>query len=130
MRLVGLVCALLVVAEGRRSFGSYPSCVDIAGCEPEMLQSKYKQSLSTRYIDESLPPMPVLGLGTAGLGSSGYDIICHALRTGAYRMIDTAQAQEWYDEASVGRALQSCGGDSNSSSATIVVTKIHPRDYE
>jgi diketogulonate reductase-like aldo/keto reductase len=84
--------------------------------------------LGSRYIDEHLPRMPVLGLGTAGLGGSGYSIVCHALRSGMYRLIDTAQAREWYDETSVGKALRDCGGQNISN--TIVVTKIHPRDYE
>jgi hypothetical protein len=115
---IGVTCA-------SRLYGSYPFCTDGPGC---VQGSVGVDTLGSRYIDERLPRMPVLGLGTAGLGGSGYSIVCHALRSGAYGLIDTAQAREWYDEVSVGKALQACGGPNIS--RTIVVTKIHPRDYE
>ena len=41
-------------------------------------------------------------------------------------MIDTAQAAEWYDETSVGRALAQT---TVPLSDVVVVTKVHPRSF-
>lgn len=69
--------------------------------------------------------LPRVGFGTAGLGSRTSDAVCDALREG-YRLIDTAQAREWYLEDAVGDALRRCP----TSHPVTVVTKIHPRSFE
>jgi diketogulonate reductase-like aldo/keto reductase len=81
------------------------------------------------YICDSAPAqyyhLPKLGLGTAGLGSATESVVANALNIGI-RLIDTAQAQEWYDEKAVAKALQAYPAVIR----PIVVTKIHPRSYE
>ncbi len=72
--------------------------------------------------------MPVLGLGTAGLQNLREDIVCDAISRLGYRLIDTAEAKEWYSEEAVGIALEKCRG-SLPVDQFIVVTKIHPRSY-
>ncbi|CAM9556010.1 unnamed protein product [Ectocarpus sp. 12 AP-2014] len=93
--------------------------------------------------------IPRIGFGTAGLGQATEEAVAVALTAG-YRHIDTAQAQEWYREEAVGRALKQATltetdlspreeeGESftETSGATLlprehvfVTTKIHPRDY-
>ena len=49
--------------------------------------------------------MPAIGFGTAGLGLETKESVKKALEVG-YRMIDTAQAPEWYREDLVGLALE------------------------
>ncbi len=67
--------------------------------------------------------MPSIGFGTAGLGSETKESVLNALEVG-YRMLDTAQAPEWYREELVGEAL----GESNVKRKDVfVTTKIHPR---
>ena len=75
--------------------------------------------------------IPRLGLGTAGLGTDNEYVTKTALSFGV-RLIDTAQAPEWYDERGVGDGIRSFldaneGFDSNS---ITVLTKIHPRSFE
>jgi 2,5-diketo-D-gluconate reductase A len=66
-------------------------------------------------------PMPMVGLGTAGLlGESGYAAVRDALDAG-YRSIDTATA--YRNEAEVGRAVADSGVDR---SAVFVTTKLPP----
>lgn len=75
--------------------------------------------------------LPILGMGTAGLRGNTESIVCDGLYRGM-RLIDTAQAVEWYDEAAVGRALASCSASSGpeaSSDPVIIVTKVHPRSF-
>ncbi len=92
--------------------------------------------ISASATDDSVPTiplgkglhMPVLGLGTAGLGSSGESIIYNALMMGA-KMIDTAQASEWYSERDTGNALRRYAATTNSTPDILVVTKIHPKYY-
>lgn len=69
--------------------------------------------------------IPWIGLGTAGLGGDTYNAVRKSLELGI-RLIDTAQAQEWYQESEVGRALV----DSELAEDVYVVTKVHPRSYE
>lgn len=71
--------------------------------------------------------LPLLGLGTAGLGSRSKEVIIAAMQLGV-RLIDTAQAQEWYDENAVGRAARVFVHD-YPQAMPIIVTKIHPRSY-
>lgn len=68
--------------------------------------------------------LPKLGLGTAGLGHNGESIVEAAFQLGV-RLIDTAQANEWYDETSVGMAVDSL----DDHSIPLIVTKIHPRSF-
>lgn len=71
--------------------------------------------------------LPQLGLGTAGLGSMTEEIVMQALDNGV-RLIDTAQAMEWYDEEGVGLAVRQFASD-HPEAQVLVVTKIHPRSY-
>ena len=74
--------------------------------------------------------LPLVGFGTAGLQGKTHEAVLSALNLGV-RMIDSAQAKEWYNEVGVGTAVaefessQSDGGDS----PVIIVTKVHPRSY-
>ena len=43
--------------------------------------------------------MPWVGIGTAGLGEGVYATVKQALQAG-YKLIDSAQAKEWYREVS------------------------------
>lgn len=56
-----------------------------------------------------------VGFGTAGLGHLTYDVVTYALQSG-FRVFDTAEAEWWYDQANVGRAIfdfvtSSCASD-------------------
>lgn len=68
--------------------------------------------------------MPTIGFGTAGLGSRTAQAVAAALRAG-YRLIDSAQAREWYREDLVGSALAS---SPVVRSQLFITTKVHPRD--
>lgn len=48
---------------------------------------------------------PSIGLGTAGLQQRTEDVVMLALSQGV-RLVDTAQAAEWYDERAIGEALK------------------------
>lgn len=48
--------------------------------------------------------MPLVGFGTAGLGENTAQAVTWALEAG-YRLLDSAQAREWYREDLVGEAL-------------------------
>ena len=49
--------------------------------------------------------MPLVGFGTAGLQGHGQGPLRRAVAAG-FRHIDTAQADEWYDEKVVGGVLE------------------------
>ena len=67
--------------------------------------------------------MPFIGFGTAALGIETKECVKKALEVG-YRMIDTAQAPEWYREDLVGEALAESEIERKE---LFVTTKIHPR---
>jgi len=70
--------------------------------------------------------MPRIGFGTAGLGcGKSLSAVRDALEAG-YRHIDTAQANEWYCEKAVGKAIRASGVPRES---LFLVTKQHPRDH-
>jgi diketogulonate reductase-like aldo/keto reductase len=46
-----------------------------------------------------------VGFGTAGLGDACYDVVLLALKAG-FRKFDTAEADWWYDQKAVGKALE------------------------
>lgn len=74
--------------------------------------------------------IPRLGLGTAGLGSTTAHVTQTALEAGI-RLIDTAQAPEWYSEEKVGDGLRKFHiGSTAVNDAVTIVTKIHPRSFE
>ena len=75
--------------------------------------------------------IPRLGVGTAGLGSKG-DYVTYAALSHGVRLIDTAQAPEWYSEQDVGNGLRNFRRDNSGLNpvSIIVVTKIHPRSFE
>ena len=54
-----------------------------------------------------------VGFGTAALGGQSYDIVNMALQAG-FRKFDTAEADWWYDQFNVGRALKDYFQDSAS----------------
>ncbi len=69
--------------------------------------------------------MPAVGFGTAGLGRGTAEVVEFALYWG-FRHLDSAQAAEWYDETSVGHAVQ-LGRMPRQS--LFLTSKLHPRDY-
>ena len=77
--------------------------------------------------------LPRLGLGTAGLRARTETLVNYSLNFGV-RLIDTAQAMEWYDEAAVARAVKAFTSKQSASEAVtnpvVIVTKIHPRSFE
>ena len=96
-------------------------------------QERYAQTIpsTVRLLNEDYD-FPLLGLGTAALGGDlTYNIVVSAIEQGI-RMIDTAQAKEWYDEKEVGKALQYIHSENKllKQSHIITVTKVHPRDFE
>ena len=72
-----------------------------------------------------------VGLGTAGLFPKTHDVVLSALNLGV-RMIDSAQASEWYDETGVGTAVSEfLSSNSNVKKEDIVLlTKVHPRYFQ
>ena len=67
--------------------------------------------------------MPRVGYGCAGKASAQY--VERALREGV-RLIDTAQADEWYDEAAAADGLRASGVERRD---VTVVTKLHPKNH-
>ena len=67
--------------------------------------------------------MPRVGFGTAGLGERTGEAVRAALAAG-YRLLDSAQAREWYREDLVGEALAATALPRED---VFVTTKIHPR---
>lgn len=72
---------------------------------------------------------PKLGFGTAAMSGHGYESVITAINSGI-QMVDTAQAREWYDEASVGKAIKSIRDNNSAFHKIVIVTKIHPRSFE
>jgi diketogulonate reductase-like aldo/keto reductase len=64
--------------------------------------------------------LPLVGFGCAG--RLGVAELREAIGAG-YRLFDTAQAAEWYDEGALGEALAATGV------RAFVTTKVHPRDF-
>jgi len=75
--------------------------------------------------------IPLIGLGTAGLRDATSKIVHTALSAGV-RLIDTAQASEWYDEEQVGSGIREFLKNNNGYTLDdfVLVTKIHPRSFE
>mmetsp|Transcript_26989 Transcript_26989/g.25843 ORF Transcript_26989/g.25843 Transcript_26989/m.25843 type:complete len:329 (-) Transcript_26989:357-1343(-) len=75
--------------------------------------------------------LPRLGLGTAGLGGNDEEITLTALNFGV-KLVDTAQAPEWYNERGVGKGIQRYRSQflSPKNDSVVILTKIHPRSYE
>ena len=90
--------------------------------------------------------LPKIGFGTAGLGfTKSYSSTFYALSKG-FKMIDSAQAKEWYLEEEIGRAFQdyllkTINDASNTEDEEFklkyedirkqykIVSKLHPRDF-
>jgi diketogulonate reductase-like aldo/keto reductase len=68
--------------------------------------------------------MPLVGCGLAG--KLGVDSIRAAIRAG-YRLFDTAQAKEWYNEDDLGAALKQHSEVPREE--LFLTTKMHPRDH-
>ena len=82
------------------------------------------------YVSHKLTSMPRVGFGTAGMGWTTTTSVCAALEAG-FRLIDTAQAHEWYSEEDLGVALAECwaGWGEQPLDDLVIVTKVHPRNY-
>lgn len=83
-------------------------------------------NLNSVYVSNEIQ-MPRIGFGTAGLRHLTKEMTCLAIESGV-RLIDSAQAIEWYKESSVGEAIKECYNEQYQTKL-IVVTKIHPRTY-
>ena len=92
----------------------------------ELENSKTDETNENNTEDESMTmTMPLIGFGTAGLGLETKESVKKALQVG-YRMIDTAQAPEWYREDLVGLAMEESINVVKRKDV-FVTTKIHPR---
>ena len=78
------------------------------------------------HVEFELAP---IGLGTAGLGVHTTEIVRDAVLSHGVRLIDTAQAEEWYSEEGVSRGLRAAADGLQTPTAVLVVTKIHPRSF-
>jgi len=92
------------------------------------------------YAIDFNPIFASVGLGTAGLRDNTEEIVRQAIETYGVRLIDTAQAEEWYREDAVGKGILSASNNiasiyNRSTDNEIerikitVVTKIHPRSF-
>jgi len=73
--------------------------------------------------------MEKLGFGTAGLGENTYRCVRQAIAAG-FRHFDSAQADEWYQEAQVGSAINDEILEGTLTRGDLfVVTKVHPRNF-
>ena len=98
--------------------------------------------ISTTIMTTHGVQLPRIGFGTAGLRGETDHVVHMALNAG-FRMIDSAQAREWYDEARVGKGLRHHLQrmlDTNDVSiqeyntekerdSIVIVTKLHPRSF-
>lgn len=90
------------------------------------------QALAPRVVDgrnssRTDISFPAIGLGTAGIRGLTASVTRAAVNDFGYTLIDTAQANEWYDEAGIGDALAS--DDAVDLNNVVIVTKVHPRSY-
>lgn len=114
--LLGFLLLLPLLINGRLNGGA----TEEAGTEPP----------PENYVAVRRQIQCGIGLGTAGLQHATKDVVLKSLELGV-TLIDSAQAQEWYNEHGVGDALQAYSQAKNTSTGNVVVvTKIHPRDYE
>ena len=76
--------------------------------------------------------IPRVGLGTAGLPGKTVAVVREALAAGV-RLLDSAQAEEWYSEEDVGKGIvEYCAeseGNRNQLWDLVIITKIHPRSF-
>ena len=88
--------------------------------------------IESSFITSHGLQIPKLGLGTAGLRSRTDEVVEAALKVGI-RLIDSAQAREWYDESRVGTGINNYHNGVSASDSpndkVVVVTKIHPRSF-
>ena len=78
------------------------------------------------HVEFELAP---IGLGTAGLGANTAEIVRSAVLEHGVRLIDTAQAEEWYSEDGVNRGLRAASDGLQIDTPVTIVTKIHPRSF-
>eukprot|EP00878_Enallax_costatus_P008420 GHUV01008801.1.p1 GENE.GHUV01008801.1~~GHUV01008801.1.p1 ORF type:complete len:575 (+),score=160.71 GHUV01008801.1:1377-3101(+) len=69
--------------------------------------------------------MPTVGFGTAGLTVGTAAAVQFAVAAG-YRMFDSAESPDWYDEAQVGAGLAASKVPRDQ---LFLMSKIHPRDF-
>jgi diketogulonate reductase-like aldo/keto reductase len=73
--------------------------------------------------------MPRVGLGTAALPGITAEVVYEALKAGV-RLIDSAQAPEWYSEEDVGKGIARYSNEKRDSlDDLVIVTKVHPRSF-
>jgi diketogulonate reductase-like aldo/keto reductase len=107
----------------------WAACVAAASAE---INEDNVQMISLTFPSSTLGlRIPRLGLGTAGLGSQTAHIT-HASLISGMRLIDTAQAPEWYNERGVGEGLQDYlrHDPEVNKESIVVITKVHPRSFE
>jgi len=107
-------------------------CISRLGEDLEQEGLAKQQSLSWDVWVSHGFHIPRVGLGTAALGRKTAEVMVDALSSGV-RLIDSAQAPEWYSEKGVGDGIvQFCDkmpGNRDELWDLIIVTKIHPRSY-
>ncbi|KAK2080241.1 hypothetical protein QBZ16_000094 [Prototheca wickerhamii] len=84
----------------------------------------YATSVPERVAIAPDVSMPLVGFGTAGLGDGTAEAVRSALAVG-YRLLDSAQAREWYREDLVGRGLAESGVPR---SEVFLTSKLHPQN--
>lgn len=119
--LLGLLCLARAALSSSFSY-SAPFCVDTSGCFN--FYDLLPRQADPRNGSRTDISFPLIGLGTAGIKGQTERIVTSAVLDMGYKLIDTAQATEWYDEAAVGSSLLQ-----GNLSDLIIVTKIHPRSY-
>eukprot|EP01036_Dinobryon_divergens_P024916 gene24916-33409_t len=82
--------------------------------------------INDNHVEFELAP---IGLGTAGLGANTAEIVRAAVLEHGVRLIDTAQAEEWYSEDGVSRGLLAASEGLQIDTPVMIVTKIHPRSF-
>ena len=89
----------------------------------------YFMALVKSSIDHVEFELPWIGLGTAGLRTDTTEIVGAAVLEHNVKLIDTAQAEEWYSEEGVRDGLQAASSSLQTISPVVIVTKIHPRSF-
>ena len=91
-----------------------------------MAMAKSSIDINDNHVEFELAP---IGLGTAGLGANTAEIVRAAVLEHGVRLIDTAQAEEWYSEDGVSRGLLAASEGLQMDTPVMIVTKIHPRSF-
>eukprot|EP00041_Stephanoeca_diplocostata_P031294 m.972733 g.972733 ORF g.972733 m.972733 type:complete len:357 (+) comp23930_c0_seq30:279-1349(+) len=101
------------------------AAIDVDNSSPEHIPA----AVSVRSPSGGSVNLPMVGFGTAAKMEHGH--IFSALHAG-YRLIDSAQADEWYTEDAAGSALTeflATAPDGVNRSSVFITTKVHPRNH-